>query len=456
ILDSGQDERSLYSDVAGLIRQKGIHRFIGIGRALERQQDLFDAEKHFYPDTATFLQEFDTTNFKDETVLIKGSRLFEFEKIARRLQQKSHTTVMEINLSALAHNLKAYRSLLKPRTRVMAMVKAFSYGSGSFEIANILQFHKADYLAVAYADEGVYLRENGISLPILIMNSEERGFHSLIRHELEPELYSFRLLGSFAGWLQSNFPSISSYPVHLKLDTGMHRLGFEPQDMTGLIEELKKYPQLKVRSVFSHLAAADMPEHDDFTIRQSNDFMRMCQTLEDSLGYSFIKHLLNSSGITRFPQFQFDMVRLGLGLYGLDPTSEIQSRLEHVSTLKTHISQVKQVPTGESVGYSREGIAGYPRTIATIGLGYADGFPRTLGNGTGSVFINGHIAPIVGNICMDMTMIDITGIDAYEGDEVTVFGKEYPIERMARDMKTIPYEVLTSVSQRVKRVYYKE
>jgi alanine racemase len=339
----------------------------------------------------------------------------------------------------------------------MAMVKAFSYGSGSFEIANILQFHKVDYLAVAYADEGVFLRQHGITLPIVVMSPEESAFETIIQYNLEPEIYSLKTLQGFKEALHISFPEKMLYPVHLKVDTGMHRLGFVQENMNELLEILKNEKQLKIASVFSHLASADVPEHDDFTQKQIDDFNSFYNEVAEVLKYKPLRHILNSSGIVRFPHAHYDLVRIGLGLYGLDPTATIQSQLETVSTLKTHITQLKTLQTGESVGYSRKGIVNRESKIAILGIGYADGYPRVLGNGVGHVLVNGKKVPLIGNICMDMCMADVTDIpNVAEGDEVILFGQELSIETVAQWLRTIPYEVLTNVSQRVKRVYFKE
>jgi alanine racemase len=450
ILQSGRDEALLYQEVAALCREKGVIRFIGIGNAISRHSTLFDMEKAFFATTSEFLQQYNMDSFSHESILIKGSRSFGFEKIAARLEQKTHDTVLEINLDALRHNLAEYKSRLEPGTKIMAMVKAFSYGSGSFEIASVLQYHQCDYLAVAYADEGIYLREHGITMPIMVMNPEPGTLGSLADYRLEPEVYSLRLLDELAE------QSVEQLPIHLKLDTGMHRLGFMPSDMDMLLGKLKKYPQLMVRSIFTHLASADVPAQDEYTIRQLAQFDGMYARIKEALGYAPMRHALNTSGIGRFPKAQMDMVRLGIGLYGIDPTGEVQSSLENVSTLKSRISQLRHLKAGETVGYSRAGKVKRPSVIATINLGYADGFSRALGNGVGKVWIKGTLAPVIGSVCMDMTMIDITGIPAAEGDEVIIFGKEHPIDNIAKAMNTIPYEVLTSVGQRVKRVYIRE
>ena len=456
IFESGQTAEKLYERVAEMLREKGVNKLIGIGSAISSHAGLFAEGSEFYTNTDEFLINYNFQNFRNEAILLKGSRAFGFEAIAMRLQQKTHQTILEINLNALAHNLNVYRELLKPATKIMAMVKAFSYGSGSYEIANMLQFHKVDYLAVAYADEGVYLREKGILVPIMVMNPEETAFEQIIRYKLEPEIYSFRTLEAFQGAISLYHKEVSPLSIHIKLDTGMHRLGFEEQDVDRLIDKLVSAAKINVASIFTHLASADDEKEDAFTRNQAALFERLSDRIMDRIGYKAIRHVLNSPGAARFHDLQFDMIRLGIGLYGIDPSGHVQTKLENVTTLKTHISQIRNVAKGASVGYSRKAIMDKDSVIATIGIGYADGFPRLLGNGKFKVSINGIEAPVVGNVCMDMCMIDVTDISASEGDEVLIFGEDKPIEQMAEALGTIPYEILTQVSQRVKRVYYKE
>jgi len=370
------------------------------------------------------------------------------------LEQKVHQTVLEINLNAITHNLRQYQQQLDPGVKLMAMVKAFSYGSGSFEIANLLQFHKVDYLAVAYADEGVELRRAGISLPIMVMNAEESSFDVMVQHNLEPELYAFSIWDAFEQYLGAM--GIRNYPVHIKLDTGMRRLGFEPADIGKLCDRLQQTLAFKVQSVFSHLAASDAAEHDGFTQAQAASFLQSAERLRQATGYDFIRHIANTSAIHRHRRLQFDMVRLGIGLYGVDGHPAMQQQLRNVTTLKTTISQLKHVKAGDSVGYSRKGVAVKDSVIATVRIGYADGYPRLLSNGNGKMWVNGHLVPVIGNVCMDMTMLDITGVPAAEGDEVIVFGEQLPVGELARWAQTIAYEILTGISQRVKRVYYEE
>jgi alanine racemase len=458
MLQSSPDEDALYRTIAGLLADKGVNKLIGIGSALARHSEFFSIkEKSFYPSTEEFLNDFKSLIFKNETILLKGARIFEFERINQLLQQKSHETVLEVNLNALVHNLNYYRTFLNPGTKLMAMVKAFSYGSGSFEIANALQFHRADYLAVAYADEGVELRKAGISLPIMVMNPEESGMEAILQNSLEPEIYNFRSLQMLSKAIGAfKVPSGTQILIHLKLDTGMHRLGFTESDLDGLCSMLMTSPEIRVQSVFSHLVGSDDPKLDDFSRQQIDLFARMTLRLEQKLGYAFLRHILNSAGISRFPEAQFSMVRLGISLYGISADPDEQKMLENVTSLKTSISQIKTIAPGETVGYSRAWIAVKTTTIATIPIGYADGLSRRLGNGRGEMLVNGHMAPVAGNICMDMTMLDITGIEASEGDEVIVFGEELPIIDLAKAMETIPYEILTGISHRVKRVYFQE
>ena len=463
ILQSGRDQDELYTDVNQLLVNKGIARIIGVGKEITRQADKFTIEKTFFSSTDEFLSRFPLSSFRDETILLKGARIFEFERISSVLQQKVHETVLEINLDALVHNINYYKSKLNPGTRLMAMVKAFSYGSGSFEIANLLQFHNIDYLAVAYADEGVELRKSGITLPVMVMNPEEQSFDLLLKYDLEPEIYNLRTLGIVGNTIAMNQGS-GKLPVqvHIKLDTGMHRLGFEPGEIDSLIHLVKDNPGIHVQSVFSHLAASEDPLLDEFTFHQIELFREMSEKISTGLGYPVLRHILNSAGISRFPGDQMDMVRLGIGLYGVGFDKEEQDRLRNVSTLKSTVSQVKYLKANETVGYNRAGKLYRDSVIAIVPIGYADGLDRKLSNGKGRLFIHGFPVPIIGNICMDLCMVDITDIrengviDVREGDEVIVFGDEYPLTRLANDLGTIPYEILTSLSRRVKRVYYHE
>jgi len=405
--------------------------------------------------TEEFTKQFRSSQFKEETILVKGARIFGFERIVQLLEQKVHQTVLEINLNAIVHNLKVYQNYLKPSTKVMAMVKAFAYGSGGAEIAGILQYHKVDYLGVAYADEGVELRKAGITLPIMVMNPEETAFDLLVEHNLEPDIYSFELLNSFDSFLQNE--GLQQYPVHVEIETGMNRLGFAADEVGKLAGQLQKTSSLKVQTVFSHLASSEDPEEDKFTLEQFDRFQQATSILKEKLRYTFLQHIANSGAIFRLPQLQLDMVRLGIGLYGVDSSNVHQEDLQPVATLKSTIAQIKKVRAGESVSYNRKGVVKTDSTIATVRIGYADGFSRRLGNGTGKMWLRGKLVPVIGTVCMDMTMINVTGIEnVREGDEVVIFGKEIPVQQVAEWANTIPYEIMTGISQRVKRVYFEE
>ncbi len=457
ILQSGKNDADLYTEVADLLFEKGIKRIIGVGSAIKRYANKFNIEKEFYETSEQFLKYFSTSSLQDETVLLKGARKFEFENINKVLQQKAHETVLEINLNAIAHNLNYYRLLLKPTTKIMAMVKAFSYGSGSFEIANVLQFQNADYLAVAYADEGVELRKAGITLPIMVMNPDKQSFDSIIKYNLEPEIYCFKVLDLLEEAIERNIIQENKpIGIHIKLDTGMHRLGFESQDLEVLVKKIKKSKHFFIKSIFSHLAASDDRTHDDFTRHQIKLFSEMSSSIKSEFNYNILLHILNSAGISRFGESQFDMVRLGIALYGVATDESQQNALQNVNTLKSTISQIKIIKANETIGYNRNWTAKKEMRIATIPIGYADGLNRKLSNGKGKLMINNNFAPIVGNICMDMCMADITDFDVEEGDDVIIFGNDYPIKKLAEILETIPYEILTGVSRRVKRVYFHE
>jgi alanine racemase len=457
ILQSGRKADELYHEIAGLLRQNKIDHFFGIGPEIFSVQNEFSFLKNklFFKSADDFLQNVSSLNFKDETILVKGARQFEFEKISHFLEQKVHQTVLAINLNALVYNLKKYKEKLLPATKIMAMVKAFSYGSGSHEIASVLEYNKADYLAVAYADEGVELRKAGVRLPIMILNVDSNTFDSVINYNLEPEIFSFTLLKDFISFLKKS--EIENYPVHLKIDTGMHRLGFMEEDIDTLCRQISTNHYLRVKSVFSHLAASEDENEDDFTQHQFDLFKKACEKIESTLQYSFIKHIDNTSGISRHPDLQMDMVRLGIGLYGIDSNKKMQKQLKNVSTLTTTISQIKKLKAGETVGYGRKAKLVKDSVIAVVRIGYADGYSRRLGNGNGKMLLNDKLVPVIGNVCMDMTMLDITGIkNVKEGDEVMVFGEALPLPKLAEWAQTISYEIMTGVSQRVKRVYFEE
>ncbi len=450
-MQAGLPDSKLYSQVASVVKQRGITQLICIGEALGRCRNMFnDANAIFFTSTQDFIDNYRIDQLQNSTILLKGARIFGFERIAKLLQKKNHETVMEVNIGALVHNLNYYRAKIRPTTKLMAMVKASSYGAGRVEVATALQFSGVDYLTVAYADEGVDLRRGGITLPIMVMNPEEAAFDDIIHFRLEPDIYSFRILDFFTEHLRL-LSSGGQYPVHIEFDTGMHRLGFNGSDVDGLMGKIEEYKcVLRVQSVFTHLACADDPEMDDFTKMQISRFKEWSHNLPG------IKHILNSSGITRFNDAQLDMVRLGIGLYGISPESDVQKDLVQVSRLVTRISQVKDIPQGDTVGYNCRWRAERPSRIAIITIGYADGLHRRLGYGKGRVLINGHEAPIIGSVCMDMCFIDVTDIECKEGDRAVIFGDGDLLQRNAKAAGTIPYELLTAVSPRVKRIYYHE
>ncbi len=456
-LQTGVPDSELYTQVAQLIAQRGITRLIGVGPALCHNKSCFaDVEALFYPSTEQMLHDCDFNRFQNEAILLKGARMFEFEKIAKLLQRKSHETIMEVNLDAMIHNLNFYRSRINPGTKLMAMVKASSYGAGKVEVASALQFNHVDYLTVAYADEGVELRRNGIHLPIMVMNPEEASFDDIVKYRLEPDIYSFRILELFSQRVRLYGERMA---IHVEFDTGMHRLGFSGDDIPALAERLNALKDvLQVRSIFSHLACSEDAAMDDFTRGQINRFRTWSDSLDAAIDHTepILHHILNSSGITRFPEAQMDMVRLGIGLYGVAPEPAVQAQLRQVSRLVTRISQIKAIPAGDSVGYNRRWIAERPSRIAIVPIGYADGLSRHLGYGHGRVSILGHEAPIIGSICMDMCFVDVTDIACAEGDPAVLFGEGDLLQRNADAAGTIPYEMLTAVSPRVKRVYFQE
>lgn len=462
ILQSGKSEIDLYSEMASVLEQKKINRVIAIGPALLRQRKRFEIidkiDIIFYANTQDFLNEADISSFKEEDILLKGARPFKFERISRMLEEKAHDTVLEINLNAILNNLKTFQRFLQPATKMMVMVKAFAYGAGAFEIANLLQFNKVDYLGVAYTDEGVELRKAGITMPIMVMNPDKSSFENLISNDLEPEIYSLNQLNAFIKTVRNMSLELKPdlYPVHIELDTGMHRLGFQQEELKDLIAIIKSSELIKVQSVFSHLAGSEDPAHNDFTQYQVKQFEEMSQFILSHLKYPILRHIVNSAGIIRHPYAHFDMVRLGLGIYGVDGSSTIQNDVQQVGVLKTTISQIKKIRKGDTIGYGRVGIANNDKTIATVSIGYADGYDRRFSNGVGYMLVNGKPAPVIGNVCMDMTMLDITGIEAQEGDSVIVFSKDLPIYEIAKKIDKISYELLTGISPRVKRIYFEE
>ncbi|MEO7394514.1 MAG: bifunctional UDP-N-acetylmuramoyl-tripeptide:D-alanyl-D-alanine ligase/alanine racemase [Chitinophagaceae bacterium] len=457
ILQSGRKPQELYAEVATLLHHRNINKLVGIGPEISLHQKEFSFLKstHFFLTVEDFLKNISPLHFHNENILVKGARTFGFEQIVIALEQKAHQTVLSINLNALVHNLKQYKQLLQPSTKIMGMVKAFSYGSGSFEIASVLEYNKVDYLAVAYADEGVELRKAGINIPIMVMNVEKSTFASLINYNLEPEMFSILILQEFENYLKLN--GVINYPVHIKIDTGMHRLGFTSDDIKSLASHLAVNSFLKVMTVFTHLVASEDAKYDLFTQHQIRIFEACTQLLEVALGYPFYKHTANTSAISRHPQEKTDMVRLGIGLYGIDSNKPMQRRLRHVTTLTTTISQVKRVKAGETVGYGRNAKLVRDSVIATVRIGYADGYPRSLGNGKGKMMLQGKLVPVIGNVCMDMTMLDVTGIESLqEGESVIVFGEKLSLSTLAVWAETIPYEIMTGISQRVRRVYFEE
>lgn len=452
IEESGLPREILYTQVRNLLSEKKINRLIGIGTDYMSMKHQFAEieEKSFYENTGQMLMDFDQLKFSDESILIKGARKFGFEKIVRKLEQESHGTVLEINLSAALKNLNVIKQRIGSDVKVMAMVKAFAYGSGTYEIAKLLQ-KKVDYLAVAYADEAIALRKSGINTPVMVMNTDEETFNVLTEYNLEPAIFSISQLNSLHSELKGKPISI-----HIEIDTGMHRLGFVKEEIDELVSFIALHPELKVASVFSHFSASDEEQYDAFSKEQIREFHSAADKIEKVCAYKVIRHISNTAAALRFSQVNFGMVRLGIGLYGIDPTGKFGNLLEPVFTLKTHISQIKTIRKNESVGYARKSVSDKSRKIAVLALGYADGLNRALSNGKGGFYINGNYAEIAGNVCMDMCMVDVSNIDCEEGDEAILFGKEHKIEDIAIKLNTIPYEILTSISQRVKRVYTSE
>lgn len=452
IRQSGKSGDELYTEVSDLAKKRGVEKFIGIGPDITAHGDrIAIEEKHFFRNSEEFATSTVFDSMHDEVILLKGARDFSFDRLTEQLEQKVHETILEVNLGAVVNNLNHYRAFLKQETKMVCMVKANAYGSGAVEVAKTLQDHRADYLAVAVADEGVTLRKAGITASIMIMNPEMTAFKTMFDYDLEPEVYSFRLLEALVA--AAGKEGITNYPVHIKIDTGMHRLGFNPDtDMERLIMLLKKQNAITPRSIFSHFVGADCDDFDNFSAMQFERFDRASKMLQDAFTHKILRHIDNSAGIEHFPERQLDMCRLGLGLYGID--SRDNSIINNVCTLKTTILQMRRVPKDETVGYSRKGILERDSVIAAIPIGYADGLSRHLGRGNGYCLVNGKQAPYVGNICMDVTMIDVTGIDCHEGDTVEIFGDNLPVTVLSDKLDTIPYEILTGVSERVKRIYF--
>lgn len=450
-IDTGSDDKLLYRDIAESLKRAGVSLFIGIGSQLIRYRSYFYMPARFYADTDSFLKQENRENFREQVILIKGARQFRFEFIAGFLQKQSHNTVLEVDMDAMIANLNYFRALLPEHTRLAVMVKAFSYGSGSGEVASLLQYQGVDYLMVAFADEGVALRAEGIGIPIAVMNPQPEAFDNMIEFCLEPEIYSLDILQSFDRALIKH--GIEKYPVHLKLNTGMNRSGLDMADIPDFLAFFKERRHVKIQSVFSHLAGSDEARHDAFTRQQIECFLTMTGQIQQHFDYKIIRHILNSAGIERFPEYSFDMVRLGIGLHGI---SAAGAALQPVSSFKTYISSVRNVPADQTIGYGRKGVARRDSRIAVVPVGYADGLNRHLSNGKGEMFVRGKRVAIIGNICMDTCMLDVTDTDVQAGDEVEIFGKHIPVGEIAEKLDTIPYEVLTGVAQRVKRVYFKE
>ena len=454
IFDVKNDDVSLYHKVAEITNQQNFKQIFLVGNQISRFQEKFNAKTYTFSTTKELLESQQLNSIENQLILLKGARIFEFEKIKSHLELQKHDTVLEINLNAILHNINVHKSLLKPETKMCAMVKAYSYGLGGYEIAEFLQHHHIDYLGVAYADEGVDLRKNGITTPILVMNPEQGSYDVIIDYNLEPEIYSLRVLELFANQLQLKGIQ-QKYPIHIKVETGMHRLGFKEHEIDELVENLKKY-NVKVASIFSHLSSADVPEEDDYTMEQIHTFQRVSSKISEALGYQPIRHILNTAGITYYSDYQFEMVRIGIGMVGISANPKVKNQLQSAVTFKTVISQISEVKQGESIGYNRKYKAEKDTRIATIPVGYADGIPRLIGNKKGFVGIQNQKVSIVGNICMDMLMVDLQNIKAKEGDEVIIFNGNPTLEEFSGYCQTIPYEVLTSISRRVKRIYIKD
>ncbi len=454
----GHNDKDSYHQIADILVQKNVKRLVGVGHMMQHYENVFreaGLDTECFPDTQTLLLKWNRQHIEKSTILIKGGRVFTFEKIVAALQQQQHETLLEIHLASLAHNLNSYRAQLKPGTKLMVMLKAFGYGSTDAELGRWLQHHGVDYLTVAYTDEGVSLRQGGVHCPIMVMNPDLASFEAIIANRLEPELYSMEILQAFQEFATDN--GLTQYPVHLKLDTGMHRLGFLAEEVDAIADLLNATPSLKIITVFTHLVASENPAHDDFTNAQAKKFDAFCAHLADALPYSFLKHAANTAAIIRHPQLHYDMVRLGIGLFGVSNAAQKALELQAATHLFTTIAQIKNVAAGHTVGYGRHAVLQRDSLIATIRIGYADGYRRQLGNGAGSMWLRGKRVPVVGNVCMDMTMLDVTDVpDAVAGDRVEVFGMHTTVSDIAKQCGTIPYEIMTGISQRVKRVLIDE
>lgn len=450
LLQQGTPE-IIYEEVAELVRKYQFDQLYGVGKEIFLLKKEFQGSFIGFGSTEELLAQLDPETFQNDLILVTGARVFGFEEVVNRLQQRIHGTTLEINLNALTHNYNFYKKLISPKTKVMVMVKAFAYGGGAVEIANQLQTMGADYLGVAFSDEGVALRKQGIKLPIMVLNTVQESFGLCSEFGLEPVVFSPEFFESLASWCQVHGKNMK---IHLDMDTGMHRLGFEQKHLDGLKGLIRSNPQLEIASIYTHLVGADEEIHRDFSLAQLGNFEEMKNEILDILPYRPLIHALNSAGIVAFPEFQFDMVRLGIGLYGVEVTGRHESALRAISTLKTTISQVKELAPGETIGYSRKGVLSAGGKIATLAIGYADGYDRRFSNGKGYVLIGGQKAFIIGNVCMDMCMVDVSGMDVKTGDEAIVYGEQIPLKELADQIGTIPYELLTNISTRVKRVYY--
>lgn len=451
IQETGYNTKILYNKVSKILKERKIDKLICIGTKIKELSKYYKGDTLFFDSTKDFVNSpyIIRTN---EMILLKGARAFNFEEIAERLELKRHKTIMEIKLNSIVANLNHYRSMLSPETKIVCMVKASAYGNGSYEIAKTLQDQNVDYLAVAVADEGVELRKAGITMPIMIMDPEVSSFKAMFRYQLEPEVYSFELLDELLKTAEHS--GITNFPIHLKIDTGMHRLGFVKDDIDKLIYILKRQSALIPKSVFSHFSGSDSADLDDFTKQQADLFIDISSKIQDGFSHKIIKHICNTAGIERKPEYHFDMVRLGLGLYGINPINN--SIINNVSSLKSTILQIKTLTQSETVGYGRKGVLTRETRVAAVPIGYADGLNRHLGNRVGYCLVNGKKAQYIGNICMDVCMVDISDIDCKIGDEVEIFGDNLPVTVLSDLLNTIPYEILTTISNRVKRVYYQD
>ena len=453
ILDSNENSQELYSEVSELVNEQNFDKVFLIGDEISNFHELFTSETFTFNNTNQFIDSKVINEIENQVILLKGARKFEIEKIKEILELRKHDTVLEINLNAILHNINFHKSLLKPETKMMAMVKANAYGLGSYEISEFLQHHHIDYLGVAFADEGVELRKKGITTPIIVMNPEQHSYDSVIEYNLEPEIYSLRVLELFNEQLIKS-GNQQKYPIHIKLETGMHRLGFKDFELDELTEKLNTM-NVKVQSIFSHLSSSDVAEEKEFTLNQIETFEKNSSYLINQLGYKPLRHILNSAGITNYSDYQYNMVRIGIGMIGETSNKSIKKQLQNSVSFKTVVSQISDVETGESVGYSRKFKAEHDTKIATIPVGYADGIPRLVGNKVGNVGINKKLCPIVGNVCMDMMMINVENANVKEGDSVVIFNSHPTLEEFSKYCNTITYEVLTSISPRVKRIYIK-